>query len=248
MKKFTIYIDGKYISCSQEVLDAFMPGTFKARGVFETMRAIDGKIAFVPQHLERLQAGLKVLGIKRSDSSAKITAIIHRVIKKNTKLKDARVRVMIFQQGKDVHCAVMAVPYTAPSVRQYKQGLRALMIKTNRSAVSHLANVKSLDYSLFADAYAQAKAQGYDEALLLNRKGHVFEASRGNIFILKGGVLMTPPLSSGCLNGIIRQQVMAMAKHLPIPILVRNCTPAMIKSADKVFLTNSMVGIIPLVL
>ena len=120
------------------------------------------------------------------------------------------------------------------------------MIKTNRPANDRLANVKSLDYELFAKAYAQARAQGFDEVLLLNRRGYIFEASRANIFWIKDNVLYTPPLSSGCLNGITRQQVIKQAKILRISIKEKNLTPKILKEADAAFLTNSLIGIKPI--
>ena len=119
------------------------------------------------------------------------------------------------------------------------------MVKTNRLNNRRCADVKSLDYGVFAKAYQNAKAKGFDEAILLNCQGHVMESSRGNVFIVKDGQCLTPPLSSGCLNGIMRQRIIANAKNLGKPIIEKSITPAMLKSADQVFLTNSLVGIIP---
>ena len=90
------------------------------------------------------------------------------------------------------------------------------------------------------------RAQGFDEALLLNRSGNIFEASRANIFWIKDRVLYTPPLSSGCLNGITRQQVIKQAGDLKIPVKERNLTPEILKKADAAFLTNSLIGIKPI--
>ena len=98
---------------------------------------------------------------------------------------------------------IAALPYKISNKKIY----RVCLIKTNRTANDRLADVKSLDYELFAEAFVKPKSQGFDEALLLNRRGHIFEASRANIFWVKDKVLYTPPLSSGCLNGITRQQV-----------------------------------------
>ena len=117
------------------------------------------------------------------------------------------------------------------------------MVKTDRVANDNLANVKSLDYELFADAYARAQAKGFDEALLLNRRGHIFESSRANIFWIKDKVLYTPPLSSGCLNGIIRHQVIKQAVSLKTSVKEMDLTPAILENSDAAFLTNSLIGI-----
>jgi branched-chain amino acid aminotransferase len=135
-----------------------------------------------------------------------------------------------------------AFPYKVLNKKAY----RVCLIETNRAANDRLADVKSLDYGLFAEAFAQARAQGYDEALLLNRSGFIFEASRANIFWIKDKVLYTPPLSSGCLNGITRRQVLKGAKSLKIPVKEGSLTPEILKGADTAFLTNSLIGIKPI--
>jgi branched-chain amino acid aminotransferase len=109
-----------------------------------------------------------------------------------------------------------------------------------------LADLKSLDYELFAQANAQARSKGFDEALLLNRNGTIFEASRANIFWIKDKVLYTPPLSSGCLNGITRRQVVKQARSLKISVKEINLTPEILKNSDAAFLTNSLIGIKPI--
>ena len=80
----------------------------------------------------------------------------------------------------------------------------------------------------------------------LTVSGHIFEASRANIFWIKDKVLYTPPLSSGCLNGITRQQVIKQARKLRIPVKEKNLTPEILKKSDAAFLTNSLIGIKPI--
>jgi branched-subunit amino acid aminotransferase/4-amino-4-deoxychorismate lyase len=117
------------------------------------------------------------------------------------------------------------------------------LVKTDRAGNDRLSNVKSLDYGLFAKSYEIARSQGFDEALLLNRHGHIFEASRANIFWIKDSVLYTPPLRSGCLNGITRQQVIKQAKKLRTTVKEKDLTPQVLKKADAAFLANSLIGI-----
>ena len=191
------------------------------------------------QHLGRLRAGLRVLGIKPPS----INPLILREVLKRNRLDLARVRLMVWKEGSQAHVMATALPYKISD-----KSARACLIKTNRGAGSRLSEVKSLDYELFASAYSQARARGLDEAILLNAKGHIFEASRANIFWIKDSVLFTPPLSSGCLNGITRRQVMKQARHLKIRLKERNLTPQELKSADSVFLTNSLIGIKPIVI
>ena len=243
----TIYLDGQFLKINPQIIEAFTPGVFRAKGVFETMLGQDGIVMDAPLHLKRLREGLKFLGIKLPPFNP---SILKEVLLKN-QLPSARVRLMVWQAsslagqaGRQAQAHVMAValPYKIPA----KKIFRVCVIKTNRAANDTLAHVKSLDYELFTQSYAQAQAQGFDEALLLNRSGHIFEASRANIFWIKDKVLYTPPLSSGCLNGITRQQVIKQAIALKTTVKQMNLTTTILKECDAAFLTNSLIGIKPI--
>ncbi len=211
--------------------------SFKAKGVFETMLGLDGTVLDTALHLKRLRGGLKILGITAPSISP---SALKEVFLRN-QLPCGRVRLMVWQAGGQTHVLIAALPYKAPDDKPY----RACLIKTSRAANDRLADLKSLDYELFAEAFSRARSMGFDEALLLNRKGHIFEASRANIFWIKDRVLYTPPLSSGCLNGITRQQVFRQARHLKIRVKEEILTPQVLKEANAAFLTNSLIGIKP---
>jgi len=233
-----ILFDGQYLKVNTQIIDAFTPGTFQAKGVFETMLGSKGTVLDTDVHLKRLRAGLKILGVKTPSINP---SVLKEVLRRNHCLR-GRVRLMVWQAGKQTHVMVVALPYKIPNKEIY----RVCLVRTYRSADNRRANVKSLDYGLFAQAHAKAQAKGFDEALLLNRKGHIFEASRANIFWINGKVLYTPPLSSGCLNGITRQQVIRQVGNLRISVKERNLTPEILKKADAAFLTNSLIGIKPI--
>ena len=233
-----IYLDGQYLKVDARIIEAFTPGSFKAKGVFETMLGLDGMVMDLDLHIKRLRGGLKVFKIE----TPLIDRSIFQELLGRNKLSCARVRLMVWQAGREVHVMSTAVPYKISSKKTY----RVCLIKTDRTANGRSINVKSLDYALFAQAYAKAKAQGFDEALLLNRKGYIFEASRANIFWVKNKVLFTPPVSSGCLNGITRQQVIKQARSLKISVKEKNLTSEILKQADAAFLTNSLTGIKPI--
>ena len=241
----TIYFDGQYLTVDPQMIKAFTPGVFKAKGVFETMLGLEGAALDTALHLKRLRAGLKILGIKTPSIDP---SVLKEVLRRNHCLC-GRVRLMVWQvppvagqAGKQTHVMAAALPYKVSTKKIY----RVCLIKTNRGANDRWTNLKSLDYELFAKAKTEARSKGFDEALLLNRSGTIFEASRANIFWMKNKVLYTPPLSSGCLNGITRQQVIKHAKNLKIPVKERNLTPETLKKADAAFLTNSLIGIKPI--
>ncbi len=231
MKQPIIYIDGRYIKTSSKELEAFTPGLFKKEGVFETLLAIGEQVFDVKEHLNRLYSSFK--GVKISES------VINRIVKVNG-FKVSRVRIVAWQEKGIKHIAVMALKY---KISSYKKEFKVCLIKTNRVASSRFANKKSLDYDLFANAYHKAVAQGFDEALLINNKGNIFEATRSNVFWFKQGKLYTPPLSSGCLKGIMRSKVIEYAKQFKVEFQEKNLTVEELKYAEKIFLTNSLIGI-----
>jgi len=234
----TIFLDGKYLKTDGQIIDAFTPGIFQANGVFETMLGLDGKVMDTALHLRRLRKGLKILRVRAPSIKA---SALNEVLLRNH-LPCARVRLMVWQAGHRTHVMIVVLPYKIPKKKAY----RVCLIKTGRGANDRMADLKSLDYEMYARAYSLAQSKGFDEALLLNHNGHIIEASRANIFWSKDGTLYTPPLSSGCLNGITRQQVIKQAKNLKISVKEQNLTLEILKQANDAFLTNSLMGVMPI--
>lgn len=226
----TIYINGEFLKVDPEILDIFTPGSFEAKGVFETMLAVGQDVFDVDLHLKRLRGSFK---------GAKVSA---GMISKLVKLNDfavSRVRVIAWREGRQKHTVAMTLKHSLPKNESYK----VCLVKTDRAATARFANIKSLDYKIFAQAYHKARARGFDEVLLINNKGFIFEASRANVFWVKNNKIFTPPLSSGCLNGITRAKVIKLVQKLKIPFGEKNLSIKDLRSADTVFLTNSLIGV-----
>jgi branched-chain amino acid aminotransferase len=250
MRRPVIWLDGKFVKAGDSLLHSLTPGILKAKGIFETMRAQKGRILRFEDHFRRMSRGLKVLSIRRVVSFAAIRQNIRHVLKANC-LKDARVRLMVWQKGGHaspiggrLHCAVIAAALQPPSVRQYAKGFKAMLTGGHRRRTP--VPIKSLDYRIFRQSLQKARAAGCDEALLLNRKGELIEGSRTNIFLVKDGVLLTPPAAGGCLPGITRQAVLDRARRLKIRCVSRPLKAMDLLEADEAFLTNALLGIMPL--
>ena len=114
-----------------------------------------------------------------------------------------------------------------------------------RRPASRLSHVKSTNYEIFLKAYEEAKRKGADEALLLNAAGHVVEASRSNIFWIKDQTLFTPAISTGCLNGIMRQRIIRLSHQNGVKVSMVKAPLKSLLAADTIFLTNSVIGIMP---
>jgi len=243
MHKPIIWLDGKWVAAKPSLLESLTPGVFKAKGVFETMRVRKGKIDLLEVHLQRMSRGLKVLNLTRPVSYPTIRANIRQLLWVNLST-DARVRVMLWQKAGRVHCAILCEPLQPPTARQYKEGFKAILANGHRRQTP--VPIKSLDYAIFRERLRQARAAGFDEALLVNRKNELVEGSRTNIFLVKDNCLFTPPVTSGCLPGVTRQMVLERARRLKLRCAAKTLSARDLFEADEAFLTNALIGIMPL--
>lgn len=243
--KPSLFLDGKFVAADEKLLKQLTPGIIKAKGVFETLRVDEGVAVLLQRHLARLESGLKKFRIPLPYSRPALRRYLKETLRRNG-LKNARVRLMVWQEGKCVHAAIVALPYQPFSLEKYRKGFRAVFSDLRCDERSHFANIKSIHYQPFYCAYQTAQAKGYDEAILLNRKGDILEASRSNIFIVKDGILLTPGLKSGCLDGITRWAVIKRARKAGISVREADLKPSDLLAAKEAFLTNSLWKIMPL--
>lgn len=250
MRKPIIWLDGKLIEAKPSLLESLAPGVLKAEGVFETMRAREGKIPLLAAHLKRMSRGLKVLKLAPPVQVSRIRKHITRLLEVNRLQnaclpgRQARARVMVWQKGGRRHCAIICEPFQAPGARQYSKGFKAMLTGGHRRQTP--VPVKSLDYKIFRESLRKARAAGFDEALLLNHKGELVEGSRTNIFLVKDNCLLTPPVASGCLPGVMRQVVLDRARRLKIRCVAKPLQERDLLEADEAFVTNALLGIMPL--
>ncbi len=240
-----MFLDGKFVSTDEKIVNDLTPGQRRLDGVFETLYAHKGKITDLERHLKRLADGTKCLKIKNPLPEGRWKTVLRRLLKVHP-YTQARLRILVWREDKMVHAAALVLKYIPPARRQYTKGIKVMTVKSRRPASSRWARVKYLDYTAFVQAYQRAIQRGFEDALLVNAKGHVVETSRANIFVLCQGVVMTPPLNSGCLDGTMRAHVIDQARKHKIPLKQRNLTVNDIIHSDGAFVTNSLVGLLPL--
>ena len=241
-KKF-LWLDGEMVEAKPSLLKSLTPGVLRAKGVFETMRVSNGKAALLEAHLKRMSRGLNVLNLFRPKSLAAIPENISQLLKIN-RLKNARVRLMVWQKGGGVHGAIVVEPFKIPTAQQYKEGFKGMLANGHRRQTP--VPIKSLDYAIFRESLRKARAAGFDEALLVNSKGELVEGSRTNIFLVKDNCLFTPPIKSGCLPGVTRQAVLECARKLKLRCAAKTLKARDLLEADEAFVTNALLGIMPL--
>lgn len=245
LKKF-FWLDGEWVEAEPSLLQSLTPGVLMAKGVFETMRVTNGKVALLEAHLKRMSRGLKVLEMGTTPFFAHHTIFEKRALSllKVNRLKNARVRLMVWQKGAGVHYAIIAEALQPASARQYAKGFKAMLTNGHRRQTP--VPIKSLDYKIFRESLQKAHAAGFDEAIFLNHKGELVEGSRTNIFLVKDNCILTPPIASGCLPGVTRQVVLDRARRLKIRCLAKTLNAQDLFEADEAFVTNVLLRIMPL--
>ncbi len=245
MKILTIFLDGQYKKISQDALKVLSPGVLKGLGVFETLLCQDGKVFFFREHYRRFLHGCDRYVLPKPLILGEIKNIVAQLLREN-KLKDGRVRLAAWRRGWELHFAIVVIPHCVFPSSVYERGFCACIYPKRMDRSFELAKVKSLDYGFFLKAYEYALEHDCHEAVFLNSAGEIVEGSRSNIFFVKDAKLLTAPLSSGCLAGVTRQAVLSVAKSLKIKTALVVTTLESFQNSDEAFLTNALIGIMPL--
>ena len=248
-----VYLNGSLIPRSQARISALDYGFLYGFGLFETMRAYGGQVFRLDSHLNRLARSAKILGlpIQALNLKGAVMDTIHA-----NKLSDARVRITIsIGEGGMVPepsaCTqptvlILAGHYKPYPKQVYEKGFRAVVSSIRRNSQSPLSRLKSANYLENMLAKQEARAAGVDEAICLNEKGLLAEASMSNIFLVNDGILRTPGEESGILPGITREVVLELASQLDINTFEQDIRLDELFQAQEAFLTNSLMEIMPL--
>ena len=248
-----VYLNGSLIPRSQASISALDYGFLYGYGLFETMRAYGGRVFRLDSHLRRLARSAEILGLPIGTLDLK--GAVMDTIQAN-QLSEARVRITIsIGEGGMVPdpstcnrptVLILAGHYQPYPEQVYQKGFRAVVSSIHRNSGSPLSRLKSANYLESILARQEARAAGVDEALCLNEKGLLAEASMSNIFLVTDGILRTPGQESGILPGITRDTVLELASPLGIKPLEHDIGLDELFQAQEAFLTNSLIEVMPL--
>lgn len=236
-----IYFDGQWMEANQTLLDSLTPGILRAEGVFETILIREGQICFWKEHWARFQKGADFFKLKIKMSERRIRQHMDEAINVNN-LKDGRIRVAIFRDDFKTMLCIVAQKNKKRRPQKFKVLVSPLIRPMRKD--SHL---KTVEYQPFYDARVQAQTFGFDEAILLNAAGNLVEGATTNVFFVSQNKLFTPSIKCGCLNGITRQIVIKCARARGIPVGIGSYPVRMLLKSDEVFVTNSIIGIRPVI-
>jgi branched-chain amino acid aminotransferase len=249
-----IFIDGKYYDQKNAKISVFDHGLLYGDGIFEGIRAYHGRVFKLAEHVERLFYSAKAIMLKIPLTPEQVTRAVVETCRKN-KLRDGYIRLVVTRGvgtlGLNPHkCTKASVIVIADKIQLYPaelyhRGLDLVTVPTTRNLHSALnPAIKSLNYLNNILAKIEALNGGCEEAIMLNSEGYVAECTGDNIFMVKGGQLLTPPLSAGALHGITRDVVMELARQNGMAVGEPNLTRYDLFNADECFLTGTGAEII----
>jgi branched-chain amino acid aminotransferase len=252
-----VYVDGKYFDEKNAKVSVFDHGLLYGDGVFEGIRAYNGRVFKLREHIDRLFASAKAILLTIPLSHAEMMAAVVGTLKRN-KLRDGYVRLIVTRGVGTLglnpnRCGRASVIIIAGKIQLYppalyERGMDIVTVATTRNLTNAVnPAIKSLNYLNNILAKIEANNAGVEEAVMLNSEGFVAECTGDNIFIIQRGQLMTPPLSAGALYGITRNTVMGLAREAGIPTGEPNLTRYDLFTADECFLTGTAAELIPVV-
>ena len=253
-----INFDGKLLSKEVDFLNHENRGLRYGDSLFETIRVVNGKLIFWEEHYLRLMASMRILRmeIPMNFTMEYLEDQIVKTIKTNTlEEQTVRVRLTVYRKNGGLYTPdtntisflievkVLPTPFYTIEEAAYEVEL----FKDFYVNPDMLSTLKTNNKILNVVGSIYAKENKYQNCLLLNTNKSVVEALNGNLFLVKGNVIKTPPISDGCLNGIIRKKLLAiLAKIEDYTLIEESISPFELQKADELFITNAVIGIQPI--
>lgn len=252
-----IFIDGKLYSERDAKVSVFDHGLLYGDGVFEGIRAYNGRVFKLQEHIDRLFYSAKAILLDIPMTHTAVMKATVDTIRAN-KLRDCYVRLLVTRgvgtlglnprSCKNPSVIIIAGKIQVYPAELYARGMDIVTVPTVRNLHSAVnPAIKSLNYLNNILAKIEANNAGVEEAVMLNAEGFVAECTADNLFIIKGGAVYTPPLYAGALYGITRGTVMEIAANLGIKVTEQNLTRYDLFNADECFLTGTGAEIMPVI-
>lgn len=212
-------------------------------GLFTTLRIVRGEAFAFERHWRRLEKDAAIIRMPMPYAGPRVRVNLQEVIRANGVTEGcARIYLVYNQVGfwrsEEAAPAVDLVIYTAP-LPEYREPVRLALREHGRHAASPLAGVKTISWLNNVWSVAEAQKEGFDEVILLNERGEVAECTAANVYLVKGDKILTPPLSSGCLEGVTRGILFEVAGEAGVSVKEQILRPEDLYSADEVFITST---------
>jgi branched-chain amino acid aminotransferase len=212
-------------------------------GIFTTVRISRGEAFAYERHWRRLEKDASIIRLPMLYTAAKVRVHLHEVIRAN-KVTEGCARIYLvynsvgYWQSAEQRPPVDLIIYSA-GMPEYRETVRLALREHGRHAASPLAGVKTISWLNNVWSIAEANKEGFDEVVMLNERGEVAECTSANIFVVKDGKILTPPLNSGCLEGVTRGILLEIAPEAGLSVIEQPLLPEDLYSAEEVFISST---------
>ncbi|MHB8586268.1 MAG: branched-chain-amino-acid transaminase [Thermoplasmatota archaeon] len=254
--EYKVYLNGKFVPESEAKISVYDHGFLYGDGVFEGIRAYNGRVFRLEAHMERLFDSAKALDLEIPFTREEFTQLILEACRAN-KLKDAYIRPIIARgkgdlgldprKCKEPTIVIIARDFGKLYGDKYEAGLKLVTVSPRRNSPQSVSpNIKSLNYLNNILGKIEANLAGADEGIMLDLQGFVSEATADNIFLIKNGVVFTPPTYNS-LKGITRGAVIDVARNQGVEVREDPVTMFDVYAADEIFITGTAAEVAPCV-
>jgi branched-chain amino acid aminotransferase len=253
-----VHIGGRVCPPEEAKISVFDRGFLYGDSVYETIGTSEGRLFATDEHLTRLERSAARIGLRAPPRAEMERAIGDTMAAANN--PESRVRIMLTRgTGKldldpasadDPQLVVIVFPLGAPSAEMYARGVSVAIVSVTRNSPAAIdPAVKSGNYlnNILALGEARRRSGAY-EAILCGADGSVAEGASSNVFVVERGVVRTPPLEVGILDGITRAQVIVLCREGGIPFEETRISPDELRGADEVFITSATRAVLPVTL
>ncbi len=245
--------NGNFILSDAPVVSANNRSFRYGDALFETIRITNYNPQFLKEHLQRLAAGMDVLKMEKNPdlNTLFIEHAILELAQKNNVTSDGRIRLTVYRNEGGFYAPndnktsfLMEVyPVEEKGYILNQKGYTVDLFTEFKKAQNTLSSIKSANSAIYVMAGIYKTQQQLNECLLLNDKHHIIEGISSNIFAVKNGVLYTPPVFDGCVNGVMRKKIIEIAQANKIAVYEISIMQNVLLGADELFLTNTINGI-----
>ncbi len=221
--------------------------------LFESIRFTNGKIMFLADHVKRIKLSMTTLrmNVPAEFTTANIEHLIINLIEQNNLKKEARIRLTVFRNEggfytpdtNDISFLIESEVFETSGYTLNQKGLWVDIYAEIKKQINKISNLKTGSALMYVMAGITKKSLKLDDCLLVNENGNIIESINSNIFVIKNGTLYTSPITDGCIDGVMRKQILAIAAQNKILAFEQSLTVHTLTDGDEVFLTNAIKGI-----
>ncbi|CZR06500.1 aminotransferase class IV [Trichococcus collinsii] len=243
-----VFLNDAYLEEDAALISPLSPGFMYGYGVFETIRVSGKQALFLDQHHTRMVLALSVLGMTSPYQETELQPIIDKLLDLNG-VSEGFVKVVCSKTDSKMQhnqeADILILTGTKTYKEEYATGLKVCLADARRNEFSKIVGIKSMNYTENILEKEAATKRGFDDAIFLNTHDHVAEGCVSNVFWVKDGIVYTPSLDCGILEGTARGRVIHKCTELQIPVREGTYRFEELFRADEMFLTNALMDVMP---